>query len=114
LFVFSFVNELRCRFNGSGLGNVGIEASADAPTLGVKDKIGFFISVVGNGFDTIGALLVTAAFFLNNGVNKRCSSKRNMITGCITDDKYEKLYKRLSLEFNIAVADVGLAVAVVV
>jgi len=36
-----------------------------------------------------------------------------MITGCITDDKYEKLYKRLSLEFIITVADVEVVVVVI-
>lgn len=35
--------------------------------------------------------LVRIDFFLNNGVNIRCSSRRSMITGCITDDKYERL-----------------------
>lgn len=107
--VLSFVSELRCRFIESGLGNVGIDASADAPMFGVTDRAGFFVSLLAGGFGMIGALFVTD-FFLNKGVNRRCSSKRSMITGCITDDKYEKLYNRLSLEFSIAVGDAGTAV----
>ena len=35
--------------------------------------------------------LVATDFFLNNGVKIRCSSKRRIMTGCITDDRYERL-----------------------
>ena len=117
----SLVNELRCRLKTSGFGSVGIDANA--PIFGVTDIDGVLFSTVvfadgiveggGGRFKLIGGLLVTA-FFLNNGVNRRCSSKRSIITGCITDDKYERLYRRLSLEFIRIGVDVGLVCVVVV
>ena len=85
-----FRNELGSRLNGSGLGRVGINATRAAPTtLGARDTLTGLSSFTGSEFNT-GGLLVTA-FFLNSGVNRRCSSRRSIITGCITDDKYERL-----------------------
>jgi hypothetical protein len=69
---FVFVNELLCCITTSDFGKIGI----DGPRLLVFKRIGG---------------LVRTDFFLNNGVNIRCSSKRRIITGCITDDKYERL-----------------------
>jgi hypothetical protein len=69
----------------SGRGNVGIDARANVPILGVIFMLLVLLSLI-----TIGGLIVTD-FFLNNGVNIRCSSKRRIMTGCITEDKYERL-----------------------
>lgn len=88
IFEFDLPKELLFCNNRSGLGNV--------------ERVG----TTGGGLAF--GRLVGMDFFLNNGVKIRCSSKRRMITGCITDDKYERLYRRLSLEFNMADEDVGL------
>jgi hypothetical protein len=84
VFRFDFVKELLCCMSISGLGNVGIDARADVPILDVKKRLLLL-------FDTLDGLFVGRDFFLNNGVNILCSSKRRIITGCITDDKYERL-----------------------
>jgi hypothetical protein len=75
VFRFVFVNEFLFCVSKSDRGKIGID---------VGMRIGLLLL---DGIDG----LVRTDFFLNNGVNIRCSSKRRIITGCITDDKYERL-----------------------